>query len=75
MKTGKPEKDMIVSHGPFWHISKPGFAGVQCYTVAGMMVMKDMESAKQLCKMHMINAEMELNYEEGALRYTIFEPM
>ena len=28
MATGKPADDMIVSHGPCWHLEKPGFSGV-----------------------------------------------
>jgi hypothetical protein len=67
--------DLIVQHGPVWHIEKPGTAGLPCYTVLGSMVFSDLASAKKMCDVHKMTARDQLEFEtEGAYRYTVFEP-
>jgi hypothetical protein len=37
--------DLIVQHGPCWHIEKPGTSGAPCYTVVGADVFKNFNMA------------------------------
>ena len=66
----------LISHGPAWHIEKPGTSGCQCYTIVGNSIVKDLESAKKLVELFKACAKEQLEYEEeGALRMTVFEPL
>jgi quinol monooxygenase YgiN len=75
MATGKPDQDMIVTHGPCWHIEKPGSSGVIGHTTLASFVLKDLDSAKKLMPILMEIAKDQLAYmPEGFLRFTLFQP-
>ena len=70
-----PMENFTSFKGPSWHIEKPN-SPAERYTIVVNNVCKDLEAAKKVLECHKVIAVEQLKFEkEGALNYTVFEPL